>query len=283
MPEKLNHQLLSVVPTGSAHLVEGRRTRSFPSITVDILSTRQIHLTQWSLRRFADPYWRLYWPISDGGMVEIDHAITPLCPGCLYLIPPHTVFSTRIEKPFTKWYSHFKLGRLADRAAPGIYEFAAPENMRELVQQFEQPEHPTSYFPWHTVNFVTQALSLLPEEVWSSHRLDPRLLRALEFMNDHLAVKLSIEQIARHSGLSSRNLNHLFKKHLQQTPMSVLLGYRLDEACRLLRTSDASIDAIAESCGLLNRHYFSRLLRQHRNLSPAAYRAEQRRLLTQSR
>jgi AraC-like DNA-binding protein len=57
--------------------------------------------------------------------------------------------------------------------------------------------------------------------------------------------------------------------------MRVLLDYRLDEACRLLRHTQDSIESIAEACGLVNRQYLSRMMRQHRNTSPAAYRAEQ--------
>jgi AraC-like DNA-binding protein len=54
--------------------------------------------------------------------------------------------------------------------------------------------------------------------------------------------------------------------------MRVLLEYRLDEACRLLRGEKASIEEIAELCGLVNRHYLSRMMRQYRNTSPAEYR-----------
>jgi AraC-like DNA-binding protein len=57
--------------------------------------------------------------------------------------------------------------------------------------------------------------------------------------------------------------------------MRVLLDYRLDEACRLLRGEESSIEEIAEQCGLVNRHYLSRMMRQYSNTSPAAYRDEQ--------
>jgi AraC-like DNA-binding protein len=266
-------QLLSVVPSGSAHRVQGRRTVSYPSVTVDILATRQIGLTEWNLRRFADPYWRLYWPLGAGGYVEIGGKVTALLPGRLYLIPPHTVFSTQLREPFAKWYAHFKLGRLADRAAPGIYEFPTPAGMVELVERLGA-NHARQPFPWLTVEFVTQALRLLPDSVWSHHNLDPRVLKALDFMSAHLALKLNADQVAKHSGVSVRNLNHLFSKELGQSPMRILLDYRLDEACRLLRASDDSIEAVAECCGLVNRHYFSRMLRQYRQTSPAVYRSE---------
>ena len=98
---KQDPPLQSVVPSGSEHRVQGRRTVSYPSVTVDILSTRKIELHEWELRRFTDPYWRLYWPLSPGGIVEINGELTPLTPGNLYLIPPNTVFSTTMRKRFS--------------------------------------------------------------------------------------------------------------------------------------------------------------------------------------
>ena len=265
---------LSVVPSGSAHRVHGRRTVSYPSITVDILSTRKIELHEWELRRFTDPYWRLYCPLSPGGVVEIDHQFTPLTPGFLYLIPPNTVFSTTMRRRFTKWYAHFKLGRLADRASPGIYRFASSCEMKALVEQLDQSD-PHIRFPWLTIAFVSQALRLLPESVWEQQRTDARILKALDFMSAHLSLKITAEQVARFAGLSVRNLNHLFQTELKQSPMRVLMDYRLDEACRRLRGEESSIEEVAEQCGLVNRHYLSRMMRQYRNTSPAAYRDEQ--------
>jgi transcriptional regulator GlxA family with amidase domain len=124
------------------------------------------------------------------------------------------------------------------------------------------------------VILVAGAVGRLPEGIWQHQRLDPRLRSALDFMSAHLAVKLVAEQIAKYAGLSVRNLNHLFRQELQRPPMRVLLDYRLDHACALLRHSEASIDEIAEQCGLVNRHYLSRMMRQYRNTSPATYRRE---------
>jgi AraC-like DNA-binding protein len=238
---------------------------------VDILATRKIELHEWHLRRHTDPYWRLYWPVSAGGVVDIDGQSTPLTPGHLYLIPPNTVFSTTMKRPFTKWYAHFKLGRLADRATPGIYRFTATDEMKAIVQQLNESEAPP-HFPWLTIAFVSHALRLLPEAIWQQQRTDTRVLKALDFMSAHLSLKLTAEQVAKFAGLSVRNLNHLFQQEVKQSPMRVLLDYRLDEACRLLRGDESSIEDIAEQCGLVNRHYLSRMMRQYRNTSPASYR-----------
>lgn len=265
---------LSVVPSDSAHRVQGRRTVSYPSVTMDILATRRIELYEWELRRFTDPYWRLYWPLSEGGVVEVDGTSLTLMPGFLYLIPPHTVFSTTMLQHFSKWYAHFKLGRIADRALPGIYQYPAPPDIQHTASQLGLTD-PAGQFPWLTIQFVSQALRLLPESVWTRERTDARVLKALDFMSAHLSLKITANQIAKFAGLSVRNLNHLFKLELNQSPMRVLLDYRLDEACRQLRTGGNSIEEIAEQCGLVNRHYLSRIMRQYRNTSPAAYRKEQ--------
>lgn len=268
--------ILSVVPVGSAHRVQGHRTVALPGVTVDILTTRKIELQQWELRRLNDPYWRLYWPLQEGGVIEIDGVKTLLKPGIVYLIPPHTTFSTTTIRPFSKWYAHFNLGPVADRAAPGIYSFTNTPHMRSLLQGLiKLGEQPGSVrFPWLSIQLVAETVQRLPESIWEQQRLDARVLKAMEFMNQHRSLKLTAEQIARHAGFSVRNLNHLFQQELQQPPMRVLLDYRLDEACRLLRHTDDSIEAIAEQCGLVNRHYFSRMMRQYRNTSPAAYRQE---------
>ena len=65
---------------------------------------------------------------------------------------------------------------------------------------------------------------------------------------------------------------NLFQQHVKKSQMRVLLDFRLDKACRLLRHDDASIELIAEDCGFPNRYYFSRMLKQLRGTSPAAYR-----------
>ncbi len=270
------NSILSLVPAGSAHRVQGQRTVALPGVTVDILTTRKIELQQWELRRLNDPYWRLYWPVSVGGVVEIDGEMTPLEPGFMYLIPPHTTFSTTTSRPFSKWYAHFNLGPLADRAAPGIHRFPTTKLMRSLLPGLVKmsQEKVAVKFPWTTIQLVIAAVQCLPESVWEKQHLDERVQRAMEFMHQHLGLKLTAEQVARHAGLSPRNLNHLFQQELQQPPMRVLLDYRLDEACRKLRHTKDTIEIIAEQCGLTNRYYFSRMLRQYRNTSPATYRDE---------
>lgn len=266
--------IFSLVPPGSRHRVVGERVVALPGCMVDVLTARKIELQQWELHRLSDPYWRLYWPMEPGGEIEINGRNTELMPDLLYLIPPHTAFSGKNSRPFTKWYVHFNLGPAGDRAAPGIHVLKATSAARAALRELMRLEPETTSFSWPAVRLVAETVARLPASIWSSQRLDPRLRSALDFMSAHLALKITAEQIARFAGLSVRNLNHLFKQELKLPPMRVLLDYRLDHACGLLRHGDASIDEIAEQSGLVNRHYLSRMMRQYRGTSPAAYRRE---------
>ena len=266
--------IFSLVPPGSRHRVVGERVTVLPGCTVDVLTARKIDLQQWELHRLSDPYWRCYWPVGAGGEVEINGRRTELAPGFLYLIPPHTAFSGRNSRPFSKWYVHFNLGAAGDRAAPGIHVLKATRAAKAALRELMRLDPGESVFSWPAVRLVAEAVARLPASVWAGQRLDPRLRGALDFMSAHLALKLTAEQIARFAGLSVRNLNHLFQQELKLPPMRVLLDYRLDHACGLLRHGDASIDEIAEQSGLVNRHYLSRMMRQYRGTSPAAYRRE---------
>lgn len=97
----------------------------------------------------------------------------------------------------------------------------------------------------------------------------------MDFLQSNLSRKITAEDASRAAGVSVRNLNHLFRSQVRMAPMTVLLNYRLDRACHLLRHTEHSIEQVAENCGFPNRYYFSRMLKQHRGISPAAYRKGQ--------
>ena len=270
---------VSLVSDRETHRVEGERVVMLPGFALEILATRKIELRRWELQNLNDPYWRLYIPTrgeafawtcdpKTGQQPEIH-----LVPGNAYIISPRTTFSSRNPVCFGKWYVHFTLGVEADRASPGIYEIRRTEAMDAVVEGLETDGLGAAY--WTSASIVTDALSQLPKNAWNAQRIDPRVRRALGYMEANLNRKITADEIACFAGLSVRNLNHLFREETESTPMRALLEFRLDKACRLLRHNSDSIEQIASDAGFPNRYYFSRMLREHRGVSPAAYRRGQ--------
>lgn len=263
----------SLVPKGSPHEVEGERVVMLPGLSLEILATRKIRLRRWNLQQLVDPYWRLYLPVEGRAVVSCEGGETVLEPGSLYLIPPRTVISSHNPEPFAKWYVHFVLGRTDLLSVPGVYRQPVDPTAQGFLDSLEGAGGDS--YNWEPAALVVHALGRLPARAWTDQRLDPRVVRAMQFLESNLSRRLSAEDAARAAGVSVRNLNHLFRTQLRLAPMSVLLSYRLDRACQLLRHTDQSIEQVAENCGFPNRYYFSRMLKQHRGVSPAAYRKGQ--------
>lgn len=263
----------SLVPDGSPHEVEGEREVMLPGMSLEILATRKIRLQRWNLHQLIDPYWRLYCPVDGKAVITIDKAETNLVPGKIYLIPPRTAFSSSIQEPFTKWYVHFILGRSDLLSVPGVYSFPVDETSTGFLASLASARGEP--YNWESAALVIHSLGKLPARAWTDQKLDQRVSKAMEFLQANLARRINAADAARSAGVSLRNLNHLFRSQVRMAPMNVLLTYRLDRACHLLRHTDQSIEQVAENCGFPNRYYFSRMLKQHRGISPAAYRRGQ--------
>ncbi|HPA18718.1 MAG TPA: helix-turn-helix domain-containing protein [Verrucomicrobiae bacterium] len=60
-------------------------------------------------------------------------------------------------------------------------------------------------------------------------------------------------------------------------PIRYLIELRLNHCFRLLRHSSLTIEEIAEQCGFANRFYLTRVMREYRQTTPAAFRRQARR------
>lgn len=265
--------LFSLVPEGSPHEVKGEREVMLPGLSLEILTTRKIRLERWNLHNLLDPYWRLYCPVEGKAVVRCGTVDTVLVPGHLYLISPRTTFSSYNPEPFTKWYVHFILGRTDLLSVPGVFSSPVDDIAARFLESLAKAKgEPCN---WESAALVIHALTKLTPQAWTDQKLDRRVNKAMEFLHANLSRRINADDAARAAGVSVRNLNHLFRSQVRLAPMSVLLSYRLDRACHLLRHTEQSIEQVAENCGFPNRYYFSRMLKQHRGVSPAAYRKGQ--------
>ncbi len=108
------------------------------------------------------------------------------------------------------------------------------------------------------------------------HRLGvahPLLISAVGLMEKFIEAPLRIPVIASRTGLSSRQLERLFIRHLSCTPTQYYVRLRLDAARNLLRESSLSVLEIAIRCGFNSSTHFSRTYRQRFDILPSADRS----------
>lgn len=94
----------------------------------------------------------------------------------------------------------------------------------------------------------------------------------LEWVQEHVAEPLTVEDMARRSSMSPRTFARRFRSATGTTPYRWMLRQRVFLAQRLLETTDAPIDVVAQRAGLGS----AATLRQHFQAvvgrSPTAYR-----------
>lgn len=94
------------------------------------------------------------------------------------------------------------------------------------------------------------------------------LLDAVALMEANIEEPLSTLELAEHLGISRRQLERLFKKHLQAVPSRYYLDLRLQQARRLLRKSDRPVGDIAFATGFSSGAHFSTAYRNHFGIAP---------------
>jgi transcriptional regulator GlxA family with amidase domain len=95
-----------------------------------------------------------------------------------------------------------------------------------------------------------------------------KLAEAVALMEANLAEPLSSEDIASLVGVSRRQLERLFKQHLDALPARWYLALRLDHARRMLRQTHQSVLQIGLSCGFASASHFSSAYRTRYGMTP---------------
>jgi AraC-like DNA-binding protein len=83
---------------------------------------------------------------------------------------------------------------------------------------------------------------------------------------------MSTAEMARRSGVARATLYRHFIAATGQAPARHLRQKRLEEACRMLRDSDATVTAIAKDCGFSSVFAFAKCFRREIGQNPTAYR-----------
>jgi transcriptional regulator GlxA family with amidase domain len=95
-----------------------------------------------------------------------------------------------------------------------------------------------------------------------------KLTEALALMEANLAEPLPTEEVARLVGVSRRQLERLFKQHLDELPSRYYAELRLAKARRLLQQTPQSILQIALACGFASGSHFSNAYRARFGRTP---------------
>jgi transcriptional regulator GlxA family with amidase domain len=113
----------------------------------------------------------------------------------------------------------------------------------------------------------------LRAQVGNVHR---SVIAVASMMEANIENPLPLEQIARQSGLSRRQIERLFQRHVNCVPKRYYLELRLKRARELLVQTSMPIMAISTACGFKSPPHFSKCYRSHYGRPPTAERQPRR-------
>ena len=142
------------------------------------------------------------------------------------------------------------------KLGPGISQLVSEQFVLERVRS----DQDIQYIP-------------LRAQVGASHR---NLIRVAQLMEEHIEKPLSLDMIARSTGLSRRQIERLFRRYLNCVPKQYYLKMRLRRARELLLQTAMPIMDITTCCGFQSPPHFSKCYRNQFGHPPSAERLTQK-------
>ncbi|MBQ3088452.1 MAG: AraC family transcriptional regulator [Clostridia bacterium] len=199
-----------------------------------------------------------------------------LRPGQMLYIPPDTEYRLVVHNNAGK----ICYGRiLCFRFFPDVGHHDFPPQIIKLnntLLEFlnQVPERSTNvncFFLFKTYQFLNELLLHLKK---SNEKYIKILQPALDYMNAH--DQYTIPQLANLCNISESYLYILFKKALGITPIQMKHKLQSSKADLLLKTTDLSIDEIAERVGYSSASHFRKVFHSRFNDSPKEIRKKNR-------
>ncbi|MGB3555468.1 MAG: GlxA family transcriptional regulator [Jannaschia sp.] len=110
----------------------------------------------------------------------------------------------------------------------------------------------------------TQRLSI-PTRIGVRH---PRLSQVIREMEQNIEDPISPSILAAEVGMSTRQLERLFRRYLNRSPKRYYMELRLGKARNLLMQTDMSIINVALACGFTSPSHFSKCYRAQYGTTP---------------
>ncbi|MDY5020935.1 MAG: AraC family transcriptional regulator [Blautia sp.] len=156
------------------------------------------------------------------------------------------------------------------------------ENQKRMLKKLQQLgvlQNKTDV-EFQTRSILSEIWLLLLEEIKNMDEQDvmantqnqERLMTMLSFIHENYSKKLNLAEIAQSASVSKRECLRCFQNGIHESPFDYLIGYRIECAKKLLRSTDMPITEIALETGFSNNAYFSKIFRRECGETPRKYR-----------
>ncbi|MEW6358532.1 MAG: AraC family transcriptional regulator [Planctomycetota bacterium] len=102
------------------------------------------------------------------------------------------------------------------------------------------------------------------------------MLRAKEYLEEHYAWPISLQDIASHLRVSPFYLSHVFSEESEFSLFAYLTRLRMSKARDLLAKGALNVSEVAQAVGYENANYFSKVFKRHFDRPPRDFLAQRK-------
>ena len=124
----------------------------------------------------------------------------------------------------------------------------------------------------YCISLAHRIFSILAKSVPQNSGYRDYIAEAKQFMQMHYEYDISVSDVAKKLNFERSYFSKKFKEETGISPGEWIIELRIKKAKRLLKTTDFSVKDIANSVGIGDSLYFSRLFRRKIGFSPTEYR-----------
>ncbi len=291
-----------------------RLKKILDTMEIDILNIENCRVgKEWNYRNVNNPYSRIYL-VTEGGATVTHHDQTfDLRAGGLYLIPCFTHVTMHCPDSLTHYYIHFttrietgldilsifkchyQASAHRHHISPALFDRLLELNPNRALFEYDarKPIYPRALDWAHQLDqkktpanlLETNALLRLLLAVFFSDYDSPqtvntmygltRFQQVLEYIRCHLQEPLTIRELAEVAKLNPTYFSNLFSRYIGVSPIRYINKRRIEEAQKLLLSTDQTLYQIAREVGFSDEYYFSRVFKKIVGLAPDHYRRQE--------
>jgi YesN/AraC family two-component response regulator len=109
---------------------------------------------------------------------------------------------------------------------------------------------------------------------YSVRDYSPTVQKVVVMIESNLSSDLTLSELASNLNINASYLSTVFKKETGKTITAYVNEKRIELAQELLKTTNLQIQTIAQYCGIVDVHYFTRLFKKTTGVSPKQFREE---------
>lgn len=113
-------------------------------------------------------------------------------------------------------------------------------------------------------------------QTWSYASQDSSIRKSLEALHADISKNWSLEELAKHAGLSRAGFALKFKKAMGDTPLHYLTVLRIQSAMQFLSTTELNVESIAYKVGYNDAFSFSKSFKKITGIPPREFRVRDR-------